>query len=109
MSVTCFTLSIVGKIPSENVLIRGLSNFPRSKWHELGVELNVPGDTLKNIEYNYMLTGRAERCFSETMEWWYKNNPDATWGTICAALQGIREEALARQVAKDHGKPLSIP
>ena len=109
MSVTCFTLYIVGKILSENALIRGLSNFPRSKWHELGVELNVPGATLKNIESDYMLSGRTERCFSETMEWWYKNNPGATWGTICAALQGIREGALAKEVAKDHGKRLSVP
>ena len=109
MSVTCFTLWIVGKILSENALIRGLSSFPRSKWHELGVELNVPGATLKSIEYNYLQRGGAERCFSETMEWWYKNNLGGAWGTICAALQAIHEEALAKRVAKDHGKLLSIP
>ena len=86
--------------------MKGLSKFPHSKWHELGVELKVPGATLKSIENNYMQRGGVERCFSETMEWWYKNNPGATWGKICAALQAIHEEALARQVAKDHGKLL---
>ena len=55
-----------------------------------------------------MITGRAERCFSETMEWWYNQNPGATWGAICAALQAIHLEPLAKEVAKDHGK-LSIP
>ena len=90
------------------MLIKGLSNFPRSKWHEFGVQLNVPVATLKRIEIDYMQRGGVERCFSETMEWWYKKNPGATWGTVCAALQAIQEEALAKQVANDHGKLLCI-
>ena len=71
------------------------------------MELNIPVATLNGIENNYMKPYGVERCFSETVVWWYKYNPGATWGMVYAALQAIHEEALARQLAKDHGKLLS--
>ena len=49
--------SVDCKVLSEIAIIKGLSNLSLSKWHELGVELNVPGTTLKSIEIDYMLRG----------------------------------------------------
>ena len=69
------------------------------------MELNVPVDALDTFETDYRY---SDRCFTETVGWWFKANVDATWGTICAALQAIDEGALARDVAKDHGKLLSM-
>ena len=43
------------------------------------------------------------------MGWWFKNNPDANWSAICAALLAIDEKVLAKDVAKNHGKTSFIP
>ena len=95
----------IGKIHSANSLIKGLNKFPPSKWHQLGVELNVPPSTLRTIEINYMNTGGVERCLTETLVWWYNNTKGASWNQICAALHTVHEGVLAKEVARNHGKP----
>ena len=68
------------------------------------MQLNVPNSTLKAIEHNYMLAGGVGRCLSETLTSWYNNNRNASWNEICAALHTVNEVALAKKVAKNHGK-----
>lgn len=69
------------------------------------MELNVPVDTLKAIEQDYMQRGGVERCLSGTLEWWYNNTlGETTWGVICTALHAIEEENLAKKLAKEQGK-----
>ena len=93
-----------GKIHTPNALLKGLSKFTSARWRDLGVELNVPTTRLKEIEYNYIkLPDGAKRCLDETLEWWYNNNPDATWNDICAALHAIHAVTLATDVAREHG------
>ena len=98
-------ISTIGRILSETPLIKGLKKFPPSKWHQLGVQLNVPPSTLKTFEYNYMHAGGVERCLTETLVWWYNKNTSASWNQICAALHTVNEEVLAKEVARNHGKP----
>ena len=95
-------------IHDANELTEGLSKFPSEKWHQLGVVLNLPTDTLKIIEQHYLPSGRVKSCLSETLRWWYNNNSGgATWVDICAALLAVDEGALATVVAIENGKPLS--
>ena len=96
----------IGWIQTPNELIRGLSGFHADKWHELGVELNVPVAELNVIHSNYIRSDGVKRCLSETLTCWYKNTESPNWGDICAALHTINEKALAARVAKEHGKHL---
>ena len=97
-------ISTIGRILSETPLLKGLNKFPPSKWHQLGVQLNIPASTLTTFESNYMLNGGVKRCLTETLVWWYHNTTSASWNQICAALHTVNEEVLAKKVARDHGK-----
>ena len=69
------------------------------------MELNVPVDTLKTIEQNFMQRGGVERCLAETLEWLYNNTPgDLTWGIICTALHATGEAVQAMKLTKERGK-----
>lgn len=106
---TYFFPETVGGIEDETTLIKDLAKFPSAKWHELGVQLNVPLDQLQTIQSNHVQSGGVKRCLAETLGWWYKNNRrGATWGDICAALHAVEEGHLATKVAKAHGKGLPI-
>ena len=106
---TYFFPETVGGIEDENTLIKDLARFPPAKWHELGLQLNVPLDQLRIIQSNHMQNGGVMRCLVETLGWWYKNNRHgATWGDICAALHAVEEGSLATKVARTHGKGLPI-
>ena len=82
--------------------------FPATKWRDFGLMLNIPLHELNAIRHNHMNAGGVQDCLSDTLEKWYNRNPDVTWGEICAALQKIHEESLATQLARKHGKHLSI-
>ena len=97
-------ISTIGRILSETSLLKGLNKFPPSKWHQLGVQLNIPASTLTTLESNYMLNGGVKRCLTETLVWWYNNTTSASWNQICAALHTVNEEVLAKKVARDYGK-----
>ena len=86
----------------------GLSEFSAANWHKLGVALSISDDTLKIFQANHMGTIGVDRCLSATLAHWYKNTTGGTWGDICAALFAIDERALARKVAKNHGKYVAV-
>lgn len=85
-----------------------LSLYPSANWHKLGMALNISADTLRTIETNYMNSYGVERCLSEALIWWYKNNPDGVWGDICTALYAVGSKVLAKKVASKHGKFVAI-
>ena len=54
-------------------------------WHQLGTQLKVPTDKLKQIEEEY----RGPRKLNEVLSYWLNNDKEATWETVLKALKQI--------------------
>ena len=54
-------------------------------WHELGIQLNVPGYILTNIDVDYHHNSRK---LSEVVKYWKRNN-EASWEKVVKALGRI--------------------
>ena len=68
------------------------------KWYSLGVQLQVPIETLKCIEAEHK---QMNRCLLEMLTVWLKcTNPPPTWNTLTEALDSppVGERLLAQQL-----------
>ena len=54
-------------------------------WHQLGTQLKVPSEKLKEIEEEY----HGPRKLNEVLQYWLKNDEEATWETVLKALERI--------------------
>ena len=72
------------------------------KWYSLGVQLQVPIETLKCIEAEH---NQMNRCLLEMLTFWLKcTNPPPTWDILTEALESppVGERFLAQQVRDKH-------
>ena len=67
------------------------------KWFSLGVQLQVPIETLKCIETEH---NQMSRCLLEMLTVWLKSNPPPTWKILTEALESppVGEKLLAQQL-----------
>jgi hypothetical protein len=54
-------------------------------WHQLGTQLKVPNDKLKQIGEEY----HGPRKLNEVLSYWLNNDQEATWETVLKALKRI--------------------
>ena len=80
-------------------------DFPKKRWHELGLSLGLLMSTLGEIEANY--PNNVSRCLSECLDKWLRraDNVDsrggATWNSLSDALKSINEVAAAEKLSKE--------
>ena len=94
-------------IDSEELVADELREITDS--NELGVCLNVPRRTLKEIERQYSHVHGPRRCKSEVIGKWWRRTPDANWGDVIAALKEMDEYRLARELEKKYRMNASRP
>lgn len=72
-----------------NRLLRDISR----KWYDIGIELGLTADELKNIKAN---CDSVEECLREMLDKWLRNiDPLPTWRALGDALKFIGEGTLA--------------
>jgi hypothetical protein len=52
-------------------------------WRQLGTQLKVPSDKLKEIEEEY----HGPRKLNEVLSYWLRNEKEATWETLLEAVK----------------------
>ena len=62
-----------------------------SKWKELGSQLNVGGDLIRNIEYDF--PNNCERCCRIMLDKWLDETAHPTWEALINALDKISDNA----------------
>ena len=69
-----------------------------SKWRAVGVQLEVPTSTLKEIDY--VNRGDCSRALSDMLDEWINNDPNVSWETVVEVLKSrsVGERALARDI-----------
>ena len=69
-----------------------------TEWHQLGIQLNVALSELRNIEQNYPRD--AERCKSEMVNIWLKQDNDASWWKLAQALYTVGCHVLSKELSQ---------
>ena len=69
-----------------------------SKWQAVGVQLEVPTWTLKEIDYENR--GDCSRALSDMLDEWINNDPNVSWEMVVEVLKScsVGERALARDI-----------
>lgn len=71
-----------------------------SKWLQIGIQLKVEFNKLKEIESNR--PNDAWRCCIEMFHEWLCNDTEASWPTLVAALHSSSEKKLAQYLHDTH-------
>ena len=69
-------------------------------WFKLGVSLGIKHSNLKKIEADYR--GNVERCKTEMLAFWMKNNGNASVEKLTQALEDIEHRNLARHLRDEY-------
>ena len=72
---------------------------PVTAWHNLGIQLGVPVDELREIERNYPRD--ISRCRSEMLSYWFHNAKEQSWNVIADALEKIDHRKLANEIRRN--------
>ena len=80
MPIFFFYLDYVPKLKDVVVELNGVDD------HALGIQLEVPVRTLRNISRDY---ATADRRLSEVIQYWMNNNQSISWMEIITALERI--------------------
>ena len=70
-----------------------------ARWRDLGVELTVSDAKLDNITEDFPRD--VERCCSEMLSYWLRNDPQASWNKLIEALKHIGKKVLAKNIEID--------
>ena len=68
-------------------------------WRDLGVELTISDAKLNNIAEDFPRD--VERCCSEMLSCWLRNDPQASWNKLIEALKHIGKKVLAKNIEID--------
>ena len=69
-----------------------------TKWHALGIQLEVPPSTLSIIEQNFPRD--TERCKSEMVIAWLQRDSDASWEKLAQALSTVGYRVLSEKLSQ---------
>ena len=85
-----------GGTPSLKDLLKELKQVS-SKWHNIGVMLNIDSGSLDSIETDN--PRNCENCLREMLKVWLKQvNPAPSWQAIVEALDVLEEPKLAKEL-----------
>ena len=68
-------------------------------YYEIGLELGIDNNQLRNIQNNPGFLGPVEKC-REMLAVWLGNDTSATWEKLCKALETTHQKVLARDIRK---------
>ena len=68
-----------------------------TKWHSLGIQLDIPVEQLDSIEKTYHMQG-SDRLKTEMFNKWLKRSPNASWTDLITALRDIDEVTVANDI-----------
>ena len=74
-------------------------------WYSLGIQLGLAPGTLYNIESNH--PHDADRCKIDVLDWWLRNEQDATWEKLAQALEAVRGHDVLVQKLREKVHPMS--
>ena len=66
----------------------------------LGVNLGLQGHQLREIERTYR--GEVNRCKSEVLDFWLRNNENPTWEAITKALDRMQQQKVCHEIRKKY-------
>ena len=69
-----------------------------SSWQSLGSELNVPLDTRRQLRYEAIASGDHNQALEECLDYWVKNNPNASWEKLIEAVERTDEKEASRKM-----------
>ena len=72
-----------------------------SDWHTLGIQLDLRGDQLDEIEQSHPTAG-VVRWKSEVLKKWLHSNTNASWENVVSALQNMKECELAERIRRKY-------
>ena len=87
-------------------LLKGLEEFPDSKWYQMGLSLGVAKRQLDNIHANNIQPSGVERCKVEMLDKWFNSSMGTpTWAKVYDALCAVtvRENKVAAKIATKYG------
>ena len=74
-------------------------------WWSLGVQLGLPLDRLRNIQYNNVqYPDSCNRCLTDMFDWWLNNDCDSTYENLATALGAIGRRDLTMEVCRQNSK-----
>lgn len=76
-----------------------------TRWYSLGIQLGLAPGTLNNIEGNHPRD--ADRCKIDVLDWWLRNEQDATWEKLAHALEAMRGHDVLVQKLRENVHPMS--
>ena len=71
-------------------------------WYALGIYLGVECSILKRIEKN--CSGDIERCKTEVVNFWLRNDSKPTWSKLAGAVEDMGEHANVVQTLRANHK-----
>ena len=74
-------------------------------WWSLGVQLGLPLDRLRSIQYNNVqYPDSSSRCLTDMFDWWLKSDCDTSYENLATALSAIRRRDLALDVCRENSE-----
>ena len=75
----------------------------RVDWHNVGLALGLPVDTLEVIKNEQR--ENCDKCYTQALQVWLRGaNPRPSWNALCSALKSptVGYELLAKELSKEH-------
>lgn len=72
-----------------------------TEWFHLGIRLGIKRDDLRKIELNYKGDG-VERCKTEMLDFWRKNDANASLKKLTKALEEMDHRNLSKELQKKY-------
>ena len=69
-----------------------------TNWHSLGVQLGIETSVLKRIEKDR--SADTERCKTEVIDHWLKNDSEPTWNGLACAVEDMGGHAKVVQTLR---------
>ena len=72
------------------------------EWFDLGIQLRISSPQLKIIRKDHR--DQTDDCKTTMLEMWLNQTPNASWSTVVEALQRIKMQTLAKNIAEKYGE-----
>ena len=94
--------------PSIKLLHKYVRDRVAPQWRDLGIQLmeQESVDMLAIIEANH--PNDVQRCCTEMLEYWLRNDDDASWNKLISAFEQIGQKAVAAKIKKNVVKGIPL-
>ena len=90
-------------IPTRKLLMKELYSTVASKWHPIGIFLEIPDGELNTIAEREQ--GDPQKCLMAMLGvWLHQTNPPASWSDIAEAVEVVGMSDIAQQIRQKYCK-----